>query len=106
MRALLPEQVQAYLLQTPDWTLSADGRSMHRSLRFADFCSAFAFMTRVALAAERANHHPDWRNVYDRVDIRLSTHDVGGLTERDFALAAVVDEAAAALGGHSAAATA
>ena len=54
--------------------------------RFADFRTAFAFMTRVALAAERADHHPEWSNVYNRVDVRLTTHDAGGLTGRDFAL--------------------
>ena len=85
------------LAARPLWTLDADGKGIRRSLRFADFNAAFGFMARVALAAERADHHPEWSNVYNRVDIRLSTHDAGGLTERDFALAAFVDAAAAAL---------
>jgi 4a-hydroxytetrahydrobiopterin dehydratase len=78
----------------PGWALSADGLAITRQFRFADFPSAFAFMTQVALAAERADHHPEWSNVYNRVDMRLTTHDAGGLTELDFALAAVADAAA------------
>lgn len=78
----------------PDWALAKDGLSMARSLKFPDFSEAFAFMTRVALAAERMDHHPDWSNVYNRVEIRLTTHDAGGLTTRDFRLAAFIDAAA------------
>ena len=98
MQALAPEQVQAQLAELSGWTLAADGLSISRSYRFADFCNAFAFMTRVALAAEKADHHPEWFNVYNRVDVRLNTHDAGGLTHRDFSLAAVADAAAQALG--------
>jgi 4a-hydroxytetrahydrobiopterin dehydratase len=78
----------------PGWALSADGQAITRQFRFADFPAAFAFMTQVALAAERSDHHPEWSNVYNRVDMRLTTHDAGGLTELDFALAAVADAAA------------
>lgn len=88
------QQVRAKLAALPGWTLSEDGRSISRQFRFADFRAAFGFMTQVALAAERADHHPEWSNVYNRVDIRLTTHDAGGLTEHDFALAAIVDAAA------------
>ena len=98
MQALTPAEVQAHLAQRPSWALSDDGLAISRSYRFADFCTAFAFMTRVALAAEKADHHPEWFNVYNRVDVRLTTHDVSGLTGRDFALAAVADAAAQALG--------
>jgi len=98
MQALAPEEVQFRLAPLPQWALAADGLAISRSYRFADFCTAFAFMTRVALAAEKANHHPEWFNVYNRVDVRLTTHDASGLTERDFALAAVADAAAKALG--------
>jgi 4a-hydroxytetrahydrobiopterin dehydratase len=80
------------------WTLAADGLSMSRQFVFADFREAFGFMTQVALAAEKADHHPEWFNVYNRVDVRLTTHDASGLTERDFALATVADAAAQALG--------
>ena len=96
---LSAEQAREGLLALPGWTLADDGLSMARSYRFADFGAAFAFMTQVALAAEKANHHPEWFNVYNRVDVRLTTHDAGGLTERDLALAAVADAAARALGG-------
>lgn len=92
MQALSREAAQAALQSLPDWTLAADGRSMRRELVFADFKQAFAFMTLVALAAEQRDHHPDWRNVYHRVDICLSTHDAGGLTERDLSLARWIDE--------------
>lgn len=92
-----PAAIAERLAARPLWTLDADGKGIRRSLRFANFNAAFGFMARVALAAERADHHPEWSNVYNRVDIRLSTHDAGGLTERDFALAAVVDAAAAGL---------
>jgi 4a-hydroxytetrahydrobiopterin dehydratase len=98
MQALTPAEVQAHLAQQLGWTLAADGLSISRSYRFADFCTAFSFMTRVALAAEKADHHPEWFNVYNRVDVRLTTHDASGLTGRDFALAAVADAAARALG--------
>lgn len=91
---LTADAVRERLAARPGWQLSDDGRALTRQFKFADFREAFAFMTRVALAAERADHHPEWSNVYNRVDIRLTTHDAGGLTERDFALAAVADEAA------------
>ena len=73
----------------PGWTRNGDG--IERSYKFADFVAAFAFMTRVALLAEKADHHPEWSNVYNRVEIRLTTHDAGGLSVRDFALATAID---------------
>ncbi|TSE35776.1 4a-hydroxytetrahydrobiopterin dehydratase [Tepidimonas charontis] len=90
------------LAQVPAWTFDAKRHAIQRTLRFADFNAAFGFMTRVALQAERRNHHPEWFNVYDRVDIVLTTHDAGGLTERDIALARWIDAAAAALGARDA----
>jgi 4a-hydroxytetrahydrobiopterin dehydratase len=94
MRPLDAAQVRERLAARPGWRLSDDGLAITRRFVFADFNAAFGFMTRVALAAERADHHPEWSNVYNRVDIRLTTHDAGGVTERDFALAAVADAAA------------
>jgi len=85
-----PAEIEALLAQRPHWSLD-DGK-LHRSFRFADFNAAFGFMARVALAAEVLNHHPEWSNVYDRVVVHLTTHDAGGLTELDFALAAKMDE--------------
>lgn len=82
------------LAAVPRWSLAPDALAILRSFKFADFNEAFGFMARVALAAEKADHHPDWSNVYNRVDIRLTTHDAGGLTARDFDLAKTIDAAA------------
>ena len=84
-------EVTAALAGLPDWTLRADGLAMTRTLRFKDFAQAFAFMTRVALHAEKADHHPEWCNVWNRVDITLTTHDAGGLSQRDIAMAQAID---------------
>ena len=73
------------------WTRNADGKSIRRSFRFRDFNEAWGFMTRVALLAERMDHHPNWSNVWNTVDIALSTHDVGGLSDKDIALAKAID---------------
>lgn len=82
------------LLGLPKWRECEGRDAICRSFHFSDFSAAFSFMTRVALAAERAGHHPEWSNVYDRVDIVLCSHDVGGLTERDILLAHLIDDAA------------
>jgi 4a-hydroxytetrahydrobiopterin dehydratase len=73
------------------WSHDADRDAIAKSYRFADFGEAFAFMTRVALEAEKADHHPEWSNVWNRVDIALTTHSAGGLTARDVALAKKID---------------
>jgi 4a-hydroxytetrahydrobiopterin dehydratase len=73
----------------PHWTL--DGEHLKRTFRFKDFSEAFAFMTRVALLAEQQDHHPEWFNVWNRVDIALTTHDAGGLSARDTRLAKAID---------------
>ncbi|MFC3173702.1 4a-hydroxytetrahydrobiopterin dehydratase [Novosphingobium bradum] len=88
----LTDEARAFALASlPDWSAVADPDGIHRTFRFADFTEAFAFMTRVALHAERADHHPEWSNVYNRVTITLTTHDAGGLSERDIALARLID---------------
>ena len=79
------------LADLPHWTLSADGLAINRTLVFADFAQAFGFMARVAITADKADHHPEWFNVYNRVEVRLTTHDAGGLSQRDVALAEVID---------------
>jgi 4a-hydroxytetrahydrobiopterin dehydratase len=82
---------QAALGELARWQM-VDGRdAIHRALRFKDFNEAWGFMTRVALIAERMDHHPEWFNVYSRVEITLSTHDCGGLSERDVKLARFID---------------
>lgn len=81
------------LLGLQGWQECEGRDAIHRSFKFRDFCEAFAFMTRVALTAERMDHHPEWRNVYNRVDITLSTHDADGLTQRDIRLAHAIEDA-------------
>ena len=78
----------------PDWSPVADRDAIARAYRFADFSAAFAFMTAVAAVAEEMNHHPEWFNVYNRVEVTLSTHDAGGLSERDIKLATAIDRVA------------
>lgn len=78
----------ARLGELPGWSI--ENGKLHREFRFNDFSEAFAFMTRVAMLAEHHGHHPDWSNVYNRVAIELWTHDAGGITERDFALARAI----------------
>lgn len=84
---LTAEAVEQALAALDGWRLSEGGDAIERMFEFRNFSEAFAFMTRTALAAEKMDHHPDWSNVYKTVKVRLSTHDVGGLTERDFELA-------------------
>lgn len=75
-----------------EWKLSRDGEAIERRFQFTDFSEAFAFMTRVALLAERHDHHPEWSNVYNRVTIELTTHDAGGLSQRDVEMAQAIDK--------------
>ena len=89
VQRLAREEIDQRLAALPDWELQGD--KLCRSCRFADFSAAFAFMTRVALAAEQMDHHPEWSNVYNRVDIALTTHDAGGISELDFDLAVRID---------------
>ena len=80
---------QSLCSSCPAWTIASDG--LEREWRFHSFVEAFGFMTQVALLAESANHHPEWSNVYNRVTIRLTTHDLGGLSSRDAELAQAID---------------
>ena len=93
MIPLDPQRVREALAEFGQWQHDAARGAIRRSFRFADFAQAFGFMTQVALAAEKADHHPEWTNVYDRVDITLTTHDAGALTQRDFNLARQIDVA-------------
>ncbi len=86
---LIDAEIELALATLPGW--NRDGDAIVRAYKFADFTHAFAFMARVALLAEKADHHPEWSNVYNRVDIRLTTHDAGGLTARDVDLARAID---------------
>lgn len=93
---LSQETVTEKLASLKGWQLADDGKAIAKSYRFEDFTAAFAFMTRAALMAEKMDHHPDWSNVYNSVAVKLTSHDAGGLTERDFRLAAAMDRAASA----------
>ncbi|MDR7033955.1 4a-hydroxytetrahydrobiopterin dehydratase [Mesorhizobium sp. BE184] len=83
--------IREALAKLEGWRLAADNGSISRTFTFKDFSEAFAFMTRVALAAETMDHHPDWSNVYKTVNVTLNTHDAGGLTGLDFELAGKMD---------------
>ena len=83
-------------MDIPDgWTASADRKAIEKRFTFADFSEAFAFLTRVAMHAEKADHHPEFTSVWNRVDFRLTSHDAGGVTERDVELATAIDRLAA-----------
>jgi 4a-hydroxytetrahydrobiopterin dehydratase len=94
MRKLNTDELGAALATIPDWTHDPARGAVARDFVFADFVRAFAFMTEVALQAERRDHHPEWRNVYNRVAIAWTTHDAGGLTDLDVEMARLTDQAA------------
>jgi 4a-hydroxytetrahydrobiopterin dehydratase len=83
-------QIEAELKNLPGWELKNE--KLHREFKFKNFRQAFGFMTQVALQAECMNHHPEWSNVYNRVTLDLTTHEAGGLSQRDFELAKRIDE--------------
>jgi 4a-hydroxytetrahydrobiopterin dehydratase len=94
---LSDEERKAALEKLPGWRYDEAERSIRRDFRFADFPAAFAFMTRVAIAAEKADHHPDWSNSWNKVAVALSTHSAGGVTAKDVALAKEMDGFAVSL---------
>ena len=88
---MTPAELSAALAGLPGWEPRDEGRAIGRRFRFADFSEAWGFMTRVALAAEAMDHHPDWSNSYRTVDVALTTHTAGGVTKLDLDLAARID---------------
>ena len=90
IKQLAAEEIQRRLQQLTNWGLR-EGK-LYRHIQFSSFNTAFGFMTQVALLAERADHHPEWFNVYNRVEIWLTTHAAGGISERDFALALQIND--------------
>jgi 4a-hydroxytetrahydrobiopterin dehydratase len=91
MKKLDPAARASALKQLPQWRDVPGRDAIQRSFAFADFNEAFAFMTRVALLAEKMDHHPEWSNVYGKLDVTLSTHDAGGITEKDIAMATAME---------------
>ena len=98
MAKLTIEELKAALKRLPDWRLADNREAITRKFQFVDFDAAFSFMTRTALKAAAMDHHPEWFNVYNRVEVTLATHDAGGVTRKDIELAAAMD-GYAALGG-------
>ena len=94
MKKMTAEQVETALKTLPDWKRHARRDAITRLYVFGDFVQAFAFMTAVAIVAEKRNHHPEWSNVYNKVELVLTTHSAGGLTALDIALARAADAAA------------
>ncbi|MAM33691.1 MAG: 4a-hydroxytetrahydrobiopterin dehydratase [Micavibrio sp.] len=92
MSKLNSQEIEKQANKLENWTVSSDGSKLIASYQFKDFKRAWAFMSACALKAEQMQHHPEWSNVYNKVDIELTTHDVGGLTEKDFEMAAFMDE--------------
>jgi len=89
MKALTEFEVQTRMSTVEGWEFAEN--AIHTSLEFDNFKDAFSVMTRIAFEAEKMNHHPDWSNVYNNLKISLSTHDAGGVTEKDFELAKIID---------------
>lgn len=89
------QSVQSELAKLSGWSLRDDGKAILKTFKFKNFVEAFGFMTRSAFHAEKLDHHPEWFNVYSRVEVALSTHDAGGLTELDFKLAQLMDSVVA-----------
>ena len=87
-------QIDKALMELDGWTISKDGKAIDKVFKFKNFISAFGFMTKVALVAEKMDHHPDWSNVYRTVNVTLNTHDAGGVTQLDLDLAKAMDSLA------------
>ena len=90
MKALTKSEIDKEVDKLEDWIHK--GKFIHKEFEFENFRDAFGFMTSVAIEAEKADHHPNWKNIYNKVTISLTTHSSGGLTDKDFSLAATIDE--------------
>jgi 4a-hydroxytetrahydrobiopterin dehydratase len=91
MATLTIEELKQALKRLPDWELAKDREAITRKFQFVDFDAAFAFMTRCALMAAKMDHHPEWSNIYNKVEVTLATHDAGGVTRKDIDLATAMD---------------
>jgi 4a-hydroxytetrahydrobiopterin dehydratase len=101
MTKLPVEELKSALKRLPDWRLAEGREAITRKFQFVDFDAAFAFMTRTALKAAEMDHHPEWFNVYNKVEVTLATHDAGGVTGKDIELAMAMDGYAALMSGGS-----
>ena len=102
MRKLEASEWEVMAPTVPEWRFSTErGGTISREFRFASFAQAFGFMASVAIIAEKMDHHPEWSNVYDRVEVLLTTHDANGVTDKDVALARFIDKTAAEMGGRA-----
>jgi len=99
MAKLPVDDLRAALKRLPDWRLVEGREAITRKYQFVDFDAAFAFMTRVALLAAKTDHHPEWSNVYNKLDVTLATHDANGVTQKDIDLAMAMDGYAALMSG-------
>jgi 4a-hydroxytetrahydrobiopterin dehydratase len=102
MTKLAIEDLKSALKRLPDWRLAEKREAITRQYKFVDFDAAFAFMTRVALKAAEMDHHPEWFNVYNKLDVTLATHDAGGVTQKDIDMAMAMDGYAALMSGGTA----
>jgi 4a-hydroxytetrahydrobiopterin dehydratase len=100
MAKLTIDELKDALKRLPDWSISKDREAITRKFQFVDFDAAFAFMTRSALLAAKMDHHAEWFNVYNKVDVTLATHDAGGVTRKDIDLASAMDGYATLSGGR------
>ena len=85
-------EIDKLILDLNGWVLSTDYKNISKTFIFNDFLEAFSWMSSISLIAEKFNHHPEWKNVYNKVDVLLSTHDAQGLTKKDFSLAEFMDK--------------
>lgn len=94
MTKLTPEEINSALSDLSGWQDAPADSAIHKVFKFKDFAGAWSFMSACALMAEKMDHHPDWSNVYNKVDVKLTTHDAGGVTDRDIRLARYMNEIA------------
>jgi len=92
MKKFTPDEIETHLAALKDWRKTQGRDAIEKTFTFTDFSAAFGFMSRAALKAEQMNHHPEWFNVWNKVEVTLATHDADGLTELDFKLAAAMDD--------------
>ncbi len=99
MAKLEIEALRNALKRLPDWSVAEGREAITRKFQFVDFDAAFGFMTRVALLAAKMDHHPEWTNIYNKLEVTLATHDAGGVTQKDIELATTMDGYAALMAG-------